>query len=69
MGETMLVCIDRAEPVNSLVAGERIVHLASVRADNLKYGYSNALGYNKCRFGSIPEAALMAKTLIGEKTA
>ncbi|MGD6851237.1 MAG: hypothetical protein ACQCN6_04165 [Candidatus Bathyarchaeia archaeon] len=46
-----------------------IAHLSSSHADNLKYGYRDALGCNKCPFGSTLEAALMVKSINGEITA
>ena len=36
-------------------------------ADKLKYVHGKAFGYNKCKFSSTLEAALMVKTMNGEK--
>ena len=38
-----------------------VLHLHSFCADNLIYIHNTALGYNKCKFNSILEAALMIK--------
>jgi hypothetical protein len=35
--------------------------------DKLKYVHGKAFGYNKCKFSSTLEAALMVKTMNGEK--
>jgi hypothetical protein len=43
-------------------AVDNIVCLHSFFADKLIYVHNNALGYNKCKFNTIPEAALMFKS-------
>ena len=54
-------------PIVQWVFSENFVHLPSNYADKLKYGHTDALGYNKCRFSSTLEAALMNKSMKGEK--
>ena len=51
-------------PVDPLV---NIVHLPSIHVDKLKYGYTDALGYNKCKLDSTLGGALMARCMKGEK--
>lgn len=43
-------------------AVDNIVCLHSFFADKLIYVHNNATGYNKCKFNTIPEAALMIKS-------
>ena len=54
-------------PVDPMAVSLSIVHLHSSYADSLKYVHPNALGYNKCRFNSAFEVALMMKSLNGER--
>ena len=58
-------CLTIAQWASSIT----FTHLPSNHADKLKYGQTDALGYNKCRFSSTLEAALMNKSMKGEKTA
>jgi hypothetical protein len=46
---------------------EIIAHLHSLHVDKLKYVHGKAFEYKKIEFDSILEAALMVKTLEGEK--
>ena len=46
-----------------------IVHLPSFHADKLKYVHTDAFGYNKCKLVSTLGAALMEKSMYGEKNA
>ena len=55
---------------NHLPITDNIVCLRSSCADKLIYVHNNALGYNKCKFNSTLEAALMfkSKSINGEIT-
>ena len=46
---------------------EIIAHLHSLHVDKLKYVHGKAFEYKKIEFDSILEAALVVKTLEGEK--
>ncbi len=69
MAETMLDCLSvdvfyvRVDP---LVTPANIIHLPSIHVDKLKYGYTDALGYNKCKVGTTLGGALMARCMKGE---
>lgn len=65
----MLGCFQKNTSNISVVTLLGIVHLASSHADKLKYAHTNAFGYNKCKLVSILEAALMIKSMYGEKIA
>ncbi|MCW3999375.1 MAG: hypothetical protein NWE93_03965 [Candidatus Bathyarchaeota archaeon] len=72
MGETTLGYLSEtgcSAPATYLSFSSKPAHLASHHVDNLKYGYTDAFGYNKRRFGSTLEVALMEKIINGEKTA
>ena len=71
MGETILGTLSKngcCASAAHFIARQNFAHLTSRHADNLKYGYTDALGYNN-RFGSNLEVALMKKSINGEKTA
>lgn len=64
MGESILGCMGKYSfylPVDCMAVPPDTAHLPSFYADNLKYAHTNALRYNKCRFGFASEAALMTK--------
>jgi hypothetical protein len=72
VGETMLGYLKEigcCVPFAYVTAHQNFVHLPSCHVDKFKYGITDALGYNKCRFGSTLEAALMEKSINGEKIA
>jgi hypothetical protein len=52
---------------NRLPIVGNVAYLHSFNVDNLKYIHSYAFGYDKCKFNSALEAALMIKSTIGEK--
>ena len=47
---------------NSLPISNNTVCLCNFYKGNIIYFHSNAFGYNKCKFDSIPETALMVKS-------
>ncbi len=65
----MLGCFQKNTSNISVVTLLGIFHLDSSHADNLKYAHTDAFGYNKCKLDSILEAALMIKSMYGEKIA
>jgi hypothetical protein len=65
----MLGCFQKNTSKLSAVTLLGAAHLASSHADKLKYAHTDAFGYNKCKLVSIPEAALMNKSMYGEKKA
>jgi hypothetical protein len=72
MGETTLGSVGNFTskmPISKPAVADNSAHLSSSHADNLKYGYRDACGYNKCRFGSTLGEALMEKSIHGENTA
>jgi hypothetical protein len=72
MGETMLGYLGTNKhypPAAYYTPHRNPAHLPIYHVDNLKYGYTDALGYNKCLFGSTLEVTLMENSIKGEKTA
>ena len=43
-----------------------VVRLPSIHVGKLKYGYSDAFGYNKCKLDSTLGGAFMARCMKGE---
>ena len=70
VGETMLgcfrqnICYSLAETMPN-----NIVHMTSHHADNLKYSFTDASGYNKRKLVTTPGAVSMEKARTGEKNA
>lgn len=69
MGETMLGYLSEIGCYATDVHLTNFVHLHSFHPDKFKYGYTDALGYNKCQIGLNPEVALMRKSINGDKIA
>jgi hypothetical protein len=65
----MLGCFQKNTSNFSVVTLPDVAHLTSSHADKLKYAHTDAFGYNKCKLVSIPEAALMNKSMYGRKKA
>jgi|GEM_PF-5956881 len=61
------VCVYHASK-NHFFKAQEIVDLLNLHGDTLKYGYTDAFGYNKRKSNSIFEASLMDKCMCGEKT-
>ncbi len=71
MGETMLGMSNNAcyIPVLAVASSANINRLSSSHAEKLNNIHTDALGYNKCLFGSTLEGALMERSVNGENTA
>jgi hypothetical protein len=52
---------------NYLPNTQNTAYLYKFNADKLKYVHTERFGYNKCKFNSATEAALMIKSINGEK--
>lgn len=61
------ICVYYASK-NHFLKAQKIVCMSNLRGDTLKYGYTDAFGYNKRKNNSILEATLMDKCMCGEKT-
>ena len=68
MAEIRLGCLPNVDwvPVDPLATSVNVVHLPSIHAGKLKYGYTDALGYNKCKLDSTLGGAFMARCMKGE---
>lgn len=54
------------EPIDSMPTSANIVRLPSIHVGKLKYGYTDAFGYNKCKLESTLGGAFMAGCMKGE---
>ncbi len=52
--------------VDPLPISTDIIHLSRIHVGKLKYGYTDALGYNKCKLDTTLGGALMARCMEGE---
>ncbi len=65
----MLGCFQKKTSCIAVVTLLGVVHLSTAPVDKFKYGFTDASGYNKCKLVSTLGAALMEKSIFGEKIA
>ncbi len=53
-------------PIDASATSLNVVRLPSINVGKLKYGYSDAFGYNKCKLDSTLGGAFMARCMKGE---
>ncbi|MFA7397859.1 MAG: hypothetical protein WC046_05195 [Candidatus Bathyarchaeia archaeon] len=66
---SMLGCFRKNTCCKPAVRISSIILSSNMHADTLKYGYIDALAYNKCKLAPILEAALTEKVAYGVITA
>ena len=68
VAETMLGCLSKLKwlSVEHSETSVNVVRLPSIHVGKLKYGYTDAFGYNKCKLDFTLGGAFMARCMKGE---